>query len=130
MGEVVVKTTKRTMIPSGEGDSGWRGRTLRDAGGKLAFATLVLASVIDDAECAMASNGQLGADELASTIDALRRSLMTQERMNEFLPTEAVREGSRHFRAWCEKDALHDLPALRTFTATATEKTSGQQPKR
>jgi len=101
--------------------SKWRQGKVRIPGDRLAFLTLVLAHLLDDAEALAAleaewSSGGNGGDwcrvERART-DAARAHLALQDVLNRGLDVSDVRDGARNFRDWWASGAAKLLQEKR-----------------
>jgi len=101
--------------------SKWRQGKVRIPGDRLAFLTLVLAHLLDDAEALGAleaewsTNGN-GGDWCRverTRIDAARAHLALQDVLNRDLDVSDVRNGARTFRDWWSSGAAKDLQEKR-----------------
>ena len=99
--------------------SKWRAAKIRVPGEKLAFMTLALAHLLDEAETVAAMNDELG-DDLQHTrahkrgpdmghIEAARAGLVYQDVLNRDLPPQEVRGGAQRFRTWWASGAAKKL---------------------
>ena len=100
--------------------SKWRKGKVRIPGDRLAFLTLVLAHLLDDAKALGALEVELnsgGGGDWCRTerarIDAARAHLALQDVLNRDLPVSDVREGARTFRDWWASGAAKRLQEKR-----------------
>lgn len=84
--------------------SKWRGGKVRIPDERLAFLTLVLAHLVDDAPEAM--TGQVDWND---RVGAARAYLAYQDVLNREIPAGDVREGAQLFRVWWESGAAQRL---------------------
>ena len=99
--------------------SKWRRGKVRIPGDRLAFLTLVLAHLLDDAEALGAldaewsTNGNGGCRVDRTRIDAARAHLVLQDVLNRDLDVSDVRNGARTFRDWWSSGAAKELQEKR-----------------
>lgn len=100
--------------------SKWRAGKARIGGERLAFLTLVLAHLLDEADKVIAMHGELAtspqerarSDSLrldAAHLDAAKAQLAYQDVLNRDLPAAEVRSGAQCFRVWWESGAAQKL---------------------
>jgi len=86
--------------------SKWRSAKVRIGGENLAFLTLVLAHLLDEAD-KMLNLGEQQAERGA--VEAARSALVYQDVLNRDLPACDVRIGAQRFRAWWSSGAALKL---------------------
>ena len=94
--------------------SKWRSGKVRIPGERLAFVTLVLAHLLDDAQ-AMAVKGVVGVGQhdWNARLDAAKAYLVYQDVLNRELAVGDVREGAQLFRVWWSSGAAKRLQEKR-----------------
>lgn len=94
--------------------SKWRSGRVRIPGERLAFVTLVLAHLLDDAQT-LGAMSQAGAKQgdWNDRLGAAKAYLAYQDVLNRELPVGDVREGARLFRAWWSSGAAERLQEKR-----------------
>lgn len=99
--------------------SKWRSGKVRIPGERLAFVTLVLAHLLDDAQAmGELGGGQSGPDgpdgeDWRTRLDAAKAYLVYQDVLNRELAVSDVREGAQLFRAWWSSGAAKRLQEKR-----------------
>jgi len=100
--------------------SKWRAGKARIPDERLAFLTLVLAHLLDEADNVIAMHGELGTSPQAMTrpdslrldashLDVAKAQLVYQDVLNRDLPPAEVRNGAQCFRVWWESGAAKKL---------------------
>ncbi|HEY9079724.1 helix-turn-helix transcriptional regulator [Magnetovibrio sp.] len=79
--------------------SKWRSAKVHIPGEKLAFLTLVLAHLLDEAD-KVANNGGECSSSTRGPIEAAHAALVYQDVLNRDLDPSDVRVGAQRFRAW------------------------------
>jgi transcriptional regulator with XRE-family HTH domain len=90
--------------------SKWRSGKVRIPGDRLAFVTLVLAHLLDDAQ-EMEAKGPAGVeqDDWKARLDSAKAYLVYQDVLNRELAAGDVREGAQMFRVWWSSSAAKKL---------------------
>jgi transcriptional regulator with XRE-family HTH domain len=101
--------------------SKWRSAKVRIPNEKLAFLTLVLAHLLDEADMGRTMNveGSIDAMRGRGPIEAARAGLAYQDVLNRDLPVADVRAAAQRFRAWWESGHARKLQDKR-FTPPAS----------
>ncbi|OEJ65558.1 helix-turn-helix domain-containing protein [Magnetovibrio blakemorei] len=91
--------------------SKWRSAKVRIPNEKLAFLTLVLAHLLDEADmgCTMNVEGPIDTMHGRGPIEAARAGLAYQDVLNRDLPVSDVRAAAQRFRAWWESGHAQKL---------------------
>lgn len=80
--------------------SKWRKAKVRIPGDQLAFLTLALAHLLDEAENVNTLNDQMGTPSDQGPVEAARAQLVYQDVLNRDLPASEVRSAAQRFRTW------------------------------
>jgi len=80
--------------------SKWRKAKVRIGGVKLAFLTLVLAHLLDEADKVLDMNGEGEGSADRGPVEAARAALAYQDVLNRDLAAGDVHAGAQRFRAW------------------------------
>ena len=91
--------------------SKWRTGKVRIPGERLAFLTLVLAHLLDEAPAQL--QGVTGPQDWNARLDAAKAYFVYQDVLNRELPVGDVREGAKLFRAWWSSGAAARLQEKR-----------------
>lgn len=99
--------------------SKWRSGKVHIPGERLAFVTLVLAHLLDDAQAMEAETAKDGiaGDDWSARLDAAKAYLVYQDVLNRELAVGDVREGAQLFRAWWSSGAAKRLQEKRFIAA-------------
>jgi transcriptional regulator with XRE-family HTH domain len=99
--------------------SKWRSGKVRIPGERLAFVTLVLAHLLDDAQTMemQSAGAEVADDDWNARLDAAKAYLVYQDVLNRALAVGDVREGAQLFRMWWSSGAAKRLQEKRFVAA-------------